>query len=240
MANAAIAPTLKAVIWDMDGTLLDTETTSTQAINLVLQRFGHCCDADTKREITGTRRDFWTNLMIDRYGLTGQLSPDQLGDEWEKNMTLLSPTAQKMPGIETLTAAVSAAGIPQGIATSSRRASEKLASHAGLAARMQVIVTGDMVSRSKPAPDIFLLVAEKLGVRPEECIVFEDSPLGIAGAVAAGMTAVAVPDRSINIPTASFQAAGAHLILESLEGADVDTFVQLLQTKTSGTVPSTS
>jgi HAD superfamily hydrolase (TIGR01509 family) len=211
----------RAVIWDLDGTIVDTESLSTDAINHTLARFGAFCDAALKREITGTRRDFWTKMILERCGIPEtSITPAQLGDEWEARCTELAPTARLMPGVDALTAGLASLGVSQGIATSSTRAAAKLAPHPQVAARMATIVTGNMVTRGKPAPDIFLLAAEQLGADPSVCIVLEDSPIGVAAGKAAGMTVVAVPDPSIAIPKELFWEAGADVMVDSLEGLD--------------------
>jgi HAD superfamily hydrolase (TIGR01509 family) len=213
------APALaRAVIWDLDGTLIDTESLSTDAINMVLAPYGVRCDIALKREIVGTRRDWWTAHVVERLGLTGALDPAALGAGWDEACATLMPTARLMPGVEALTAALAAAGVPQAIATSSTRPAVKLAPHPGVASRMSVVVTGDAVARGKPAPDIFLEAAARLGIPPSACVVVEDSPLGIRGAAAAGMAAVAVPDGAVGIAHEDFTRAGADAVLPTLEG----------------------
>lgn len=82
------------------------------------------------------------------------------------------------------------------IATSSPRSSfeKKMTHHPGLLAKMSAVVTGDEVANGKPAPDIFLEAAARIGCDPARCVVFEDSPHGVRGAHAAGCLAVALPD----------------------------------------------
>jgi beta-phosphoglucomutase-like phosphatase (HAD superfamily) len=89
-----------------------------------------------------------------------------------------------------------AKGFPLAIATSSPKQSfdEKMVHHPEILAAMDAVVTGDEVPNGKPAPDIFLEAARRIGCDPAACVVFEDSPLGIAGAHAAGAHAVALPD----------------------------------------------
>jgi len=87
-----------------------------------------------------------------------------------------------------------AAPYPKAIASSTRRETiDANLRQVGLLARFPVRVSGRDVPRGKPAPDVFLEAARQLGVAPEACVVFEDSPHGVAGAAAAGMRAVAVP-----------------------------------------------
>eukprot|EP01027_Heterolobosea_sp_BB2_P003168 GEZU01004796.1.p4 GENE.GEZU01004796.1~~GEZU01004796.1.p4 ORF type:complete len:126 (+),score=35.91 GEZU01004796.1:517-894(+) len=109
--------------------------------------------------------------------------------------------------------------------------------HESIFARMAHIVTGEMVAKGKPAPDIFLLAAEMIRstasaastsassdlLAPENVLVFEDSPLGIQAARAAGMYAIAVPDPRMD--KEPFVAAGAHEIITSLEAFDFDKWI---------------
>jgi HAD superfamily hydrolase (TIGR01509 family) len=218
----------RTVIWDLDGTLVDTETIATEVINSILGRYGVRCDPTMKREIVGTRRDFWTTHLLVRTGIVGQISPDDLGREWEEQCAIRMPTAALMPGVESLTRALQERGTVQAIATSSTRPMTKLGPHPSVAARMALVVSGDMVQRGKPAPDIFLLAAERLGVPPGQCVVLEDSPLGVQGAKAAGMIAVAVPDPGVGLPPEEFWAAGADAVFPTLDGVDVATLLAVV------------
>ncbi|OAI42132.1 hypothetical protein AYO41_01170 [Verrucomicrobia bacterium SCGC AG-212-E04] len=96
-------------------------------------------------------------------------------------------------GLGTLLDALEARGLPKGVATSTRR-EWALRSLGALADRFEVLATGDEVPRGKPAPDIFLLCAERLQVAPPACLVLEDSEAGIHAAHAAGMRVIMVPD----------------------------------------------
>jgi pseudouridine-5'-monophosphatase len=177
---------------------------------------------DIKQQILGTRGDVWSSLVLDALGVpAAALSPAALVAGWEGALARLYGEVEALPGAEAVTAELAARRIPQAIATSSSApaVAKKRVPHEPLFARMATIVTGEMAARSKPAPDIFLLAAERLGVKPEEALVVEDSAPGIAAARAAGMYAVAVPDP--RMPHAPFVAAGAHEILASLEEFDV-------------------
>lgn len=234
---------IQAVIWDLDGTIIDTETLSTQAINITLARYNKSCTPQLKREIVGTRRDWWTNHILQRTGLDGEMSPKQLGDEWEDNCSTLLPTCVLMPGIDTLTAALrktivtstnnGTTLVKQGIATSSNRPLLKLANHPQILERIEFIATGDMVAHSKPAPDIFLLVAEKLQILPQYCIAVEDSPMGIEAAKRAGMFTIAVPDPAVGIEARVFFDAGADIVYDSLENVTVEEFLSCTEPDSS-------
>ena len=100
-----------------------------------------------------------------------------------------------MPGAVALLDWAAAKGLPRALATSSFRGQAEVAlTEAALMGRFDVEVTGDEVQFGKPAPDLFLLAAEKLGVSPQSCVVFEDAPAGLEAAARAGMRRVWVPN----------------------------------------------
>ena len=104
-------------------------------------------------------------------------------------------------------------GIPVGVASSSpRERLHRTLARAGLLDDFQVTVAGDEVANGKPAPDMFLVAAERLGAVPEECIVIEDSPPGVEAALAAGMHTIAV----CRVPGTEAALAGAHRVVDSL------------------------
>jgi HAD superfamily hydrolase (TIGR01509 family) len=99
------------------------------------------------------------------------------------------------PGLESVLGWLEARAFPRAVATSSARATaHRLLQAAGVRQRFEIVVGGDEVTHGKPAPDLFLLAAERLGVAPSDCVVLEDSSAGIRAAHRAGMTPILVPD----------------------------------------------
>ena len=130
------------------------------------------------------------------------------------------PRASAMAGAERLVRHLSAKGVPIAVGTSSSRHyfDLKISRHREWFALFDAIVTANdpQVGAAKPAPDIFLVAAERLGIAPVDCLVFEDSPFGVTAAKAAGMFAVAVPDPAM--PDAKFTHADCRLpSLEAFE-----------------------
>ena len=111
------------------------------------------------------------------------------------------PTALAMPGAQELVRHLKANNVPIAVGTSSSSQSfgQKTTLHRDWFALFDTIVTADdpEVGAAKPAPDIFLTAARRLGVAPQDCLVFEDSPFGVTAAKAAGMTAIAIPDAAM-------------------------------------------
>jgi HAD superfamily hydrolase (TIGR01509 family) len=131
-------------------------------------------------------------------------------------------------GVVELLDAADAAGVPTAVASSSRL--DWVGGHLdrlGLRHRFAAVVTrddvGDEAARTKPAPDLFLVAAERLGVPPAACVVLEDSPNGVVAGRAAGMVVVAVPCPM----TQALDLSGADLVASSLVGVDLVTLAEL-------------
>jgi HAD superfamily hydrolase (TIGR01509 family) len=189
---------IAAVIFDLDGTLLDTEPLSTEAINLALADIQRdlgggggtqapmIVEWELKSELIGLRDAEWAAKVLDHFGLAALgVAPHLLVDAWHRHLHTLLPHAAALPGAHALVQALVARRIPIALATSSTAAAVAVkrgnAAHAAMfAAFGAAIVCGDdaRVTRGKPAPDIFLCAAAVLGVRPAQCLVVEDSPAG--------------------------------------------------------------
>lgn len=188
--NALIA----ALVLDMDGLLVDSETVSGEALRHFLLGHGREMVPSTLEGALGRRLPEAIAIVAAAYDLEGPL--DELVVAYDSmRLEALRGNVVSMPGAVALLDWAAAKGLPRALATSSsRRQAEVSLAEAGLLGRFEVEVTGDEVQCGKPEPDLFLLAAERLGVPAESCVVFEDAPAGLEAAARAGMRRVWVPN----------------------------------------------
>jgi len=184
-----------AAIFDLDGLMADSEPLAKWAWQQTLARYGRELDDQTFREVQGMRVADSARIFCERFSLP--VPPEQVMDERDELFLATVPTRLcARPGLYPLLDELTARGLPLAVATSGHWRYVDLALQTlGLDSRFRAIAAGDEVERGKPAPDIYLLAAERLGVPPERCLALEDAPLGVEAAVAAGMTCLAVPSQ---------------------------------------------
>lgn len=186
--------TFRAVLFDLDGVLLDTEGLYTEATQAAIAEFGKVFDWSIKRHMIGRDAVESSAFLIERLGLP--LSPEALILREQPILDRLFEQTRGMPGAAELVQELGARNVPIAVATSSRTAlyEKKIARHPWFS-HFRLAVTGDdpEVRHLKPSPDIFLVASARLGIPPEECIVVEDSPAGVEAARRANMRVIGLP-----------------------------------------------
>ena len=206
-------PAPQAVIFDLDGVLVDSEPLHHHAANAVLLEDGQppLSLAEYTRYVGVTDEDLWRDLRTIR----------DLGRPHEHYLSRFDRLvlaeyrlhAVAAPGAVDLLDWLTACGLPLAVASSSHAHWVKTCLHAiGLLRYFDRVVAGDMVARAKPDPEIYLLAARQLRAQPARCVVFEDSPPGVTAASRAGMYTIAV----CTAYTPPGLVTGAHFAVNSL------------------------
>lgn len=172
--------------------MVDTEPLARAAWQRVVAHYGLAISDDVYGRMLGRRTLESAQLVLDE--LAPPLSRAELAErKTAEFLDSLRDGVPVMPGLWTLLERIEAAGLPWAVATSTPRpVAEIILGKLGVAGRYEALACGDEVVNGKPAPDIFLLAAGRLGFEPGACLVLEDSAAGCAAAVAAGMRVVAV------------------------------------------------
>src|SRR6516225_9962362 len=212
---------IQAVIWDLDGVILDSADEHRRA----WQRLAH------EEGIPMTDADFWATFgkrNDDIFAsLWGNLSPEQvkvLSDRKEMYFReLIKESAVPLPGAIELMRELHTSGLAQALASSTPVENINLiADVLGLKQYLSILVSGETVAKGKPAPDIFLKAAAELHMNPNVCLVIEDAVAGVEAAHAAGMRCVAVAGNR-NLPG----LRKAELMVRDLTEVDVERIQQL-------------
>jgi len=217
---------LEAVIFDMDGVLLDTETLYRTAIFAACAAQGRAMVDHVHLSLIGTPKEMADTLLmahfgdgfdIDRYNATCK----------EHFVGLCGAGIPLRPGVRQLLIYLQREGIPRGVATSTRRTTaEAQLKTAGILEFLDVLVTRTDVTEGKPHPETFLKAAEALNAQPSNCLALEDSYNGVRAAAAAGMATIMIPD--LLSPTTEIEAlcvgvlpslVDVQLRLEALRGS---------------------
>jgi HAD superfamily hydrolase (TIGR01509 family) len=189
---------LQAVLWDMDGTIVDTEPYWFEAEYAVVAEHGDSWSDELAKSVVGFDLLDSGRFMIEHGGV--RLTPHEIVELMlDSVVTNLKREVPWRPGARELLADVRASAIPTALVTMSWRRFATEVVDALPQGAFDVSVVGDDVERGKPHPDPYLLAAERLGVDITKCVAIEDSPTGVASALAAGAYVLAVPHH-VDVP----------------------------------------
>ena len=206
-----------AVIFDLDGVLWDGEPLYHEAFNVVLAPLGHHVSEDDYNQVIGQSVEACWDWMWERFKLA-EPAASFLPAYNRAVLQLLERPVEPLPGVRPLISELKRLGVPIAVASASLRAwVDATLRGLGLEDAFEATVSASDVARAKPAPDLYLAAAARLGVAPEHCLAVEDTLPGVRSAKAAGMFVVQLRAASTALPPLD----EADLVLDDLSQFDV-------------------
>jgi HAD superfamily hydrolase (TIGR01509 family) len=191
---------IQAVVFDLDGLMIDSEPLALEAWQVSLAPYGAKLTDELYRALIGLSHEVSLRLVVEQTGTT--IYTEKFDREYHENLLALidSDRLKPMPGLLPLLDDLEARGFALGVASNSTSRHVQLATaRLGIARRFGCMVSAEEVPVGKPAPDVYLEAASRLGVDPARCLAFEDSPSGVQAAQRAGMYCVFVPNPDLSI-----------------------------------------
>jgi HAD superfamily hydrolase (TIGR01509 family) len=213
-----------AVLWDMDGTLVDTEPFWMAAEHDLVREFGGTWTDKDGQSLVGNPLLTSARVIRERGGV--DLPDEVIVDRLIEAVTLIVRNGRVpwQPGAHELLTELNALGVPCALVTMSYSGLAEAVVEMLPRGSFDVLVTGDMVTHGKPHPESYLTAAARLGVRPADCIALEDSPPGLASAQAAGCRVVGIPH------IVALEPGPGLTIIPTLAGIDVEALTALAPT----------
>ena len=210
---------IEAVVFDLDGVLLSSEEVWDAVRERYVRERGGRYDEEVQRAMMGMSAPEWSRFLHDEAGVPDD--PDEINSQVIQRM--LEAYRHELPLLPGAVDAVrrAASAFPLALASSSNREIfEEVLELAGIADYFRVTVSSEEVAHGKPAPDVYLEAAGRLGVAPDTCTAVEDSTAGIRSASSAGMRVVAIPNAAYPPNEATLQLADT--VVPSLDDLTVD------------------
>ncbi|MEM7031934.1 MAG: HAD family phosphatase [Chloroflexota bacterium] len=212
--------TIKAIVWDMDGLLIDSEPVWNAARTRMAHEHGVDWNQQDHFNVMGVSTIEWVTYMIDRIGLS--MPPDMVQATiidhmvaiYEQEIPFRPNAVEKVQWGASLYPSCIASGSP-------RQLIDIVSSDPRIAPHMQFTMAADEVGRGKPHPDVYLEAAKRLRIAPENCLCIEDSPNGVLAGYRAGMKVINIPDPEM--PLTPEQAHYAHIVLNELADFSAET-----------------
>jgi HAD superfamily hydrolase (TIGR01509 family) len=210
----------RAIVFDLDGLMVDTEPLSHLAWARMMAAFDQVLDDATYNRMIGRRIEVSAQIVLETFPIP--LTVAEIIDRKEAIFhNIRAKGVPAMPGLMKLQREIARQKIPWAVATASpRQHAMIILEQLGLAASCGAIAAGDEVPLGKPAPDVYLLASDRLGVPPDQCLALEDSAPGCHAALAAGMRVVAIPNgqtSSAHFPPVHRFHGSLHDVMANLE-----------------------
>ena len=210
---------LKALIFDMDGVIIDSEPIHIEVNTSLLQDEGIILEPSENHEFIGVRNVEMWDTLIKRHNIPKTVEELLTIQKSYKMQRFMNEDLEAIGGIKELLRDAKRKNLKIALATSSPMYFAKyILKDIGVQIFFDKLVTADDISRSKPDPEIYLTAAKVLGVLPEECIAIEDAPLGIQAAQAAGMKCIGFKNPNSGNHDISF----AEYVVSSIKDIDLD------------------
>ena len=210
---------LEAVLFDMDGVIIDTEPFFLRSESMLLKEFGVDTELEYHFRYQGTTHEYMWETMKNEFNLDAPVGELVERANVIRNRLMDEDGLQPIPGVIPFIARLHEAGVPLAIASSSPLTDiHKAVKALDIEKYFSYFISGESVAHSKPAPDIFLDAAENLNAKPENCVVIEDSKNGVASAHAAGCKCIGF--RNLEFPPQDLSLAS--VIVTDFSDLDAD------------------
>jgi beta-phosphoglucomutase len=220
-------PINRAVVWDLDGVIVDSAEAQNASWVAMAQEFGVPYDAERDFKVIFGRHN--TDIINSLWKVMDAEGVERMVDSKEGHFRRNATTLLPLPGVLELMDALQKAGWRQAIGSSAPMENVKLLVEVtAISPYIEAIASGDDVTEGKPNPQVFLLAFKRLGVEPRDGVVIEDAPAGIQAGLRAGAATLGVTNTQTE---ETLREAGAHMVVHTLAGMGVADFERLVEVR---------